>query len=136
MLYQKSFVKLNTKQTIAMARMNPRGVLSGEVRHYRDNAGLECDAEVHLEDGQYNGLGKQYGQDGQIIYEGKFLCGKPEEEFKKSPGYSDYLKKEEERKAQEAAKALEAKKKADDEKNGKIGCAIIIIIVIILANIL
>lgn len=30
MLYQKSFVKLNTKQTIAMARMNPKGVLSGE----------------------------------------------------------------------------------------------------------
>lgn len=30
MLYQKSFVKLNTKQTIAMARMNPRGVLTGE----------------------------------------------------------------------------------------------------------
>lgn len=30
MLYQKSFVKLNTKQTIAMARMNPRGILSGE----------------------------------------------------------------------------------------------------------
>lgn len=30
MLYQKSFVKLNTKQSITMARMNPRGVLSGE----------------------------------------------------------------------------------------------------------
>ena len=30
MLYQKSFVKLNTKQSIAMARMNPRGVLNGE----------------------------------------------------------------------------------------------------------
>ena len=34
------------------------------------------------------------------------------------------------------AKALKAKKKVEDEKNGKIGCAIIIIIVIILANIL
>ena len=30
MLYQKSFVKLNTKQAIAMARMDPKGVLSGE----------------------------------------------------------------------------------------------------------
>lgn len=30
MLYQKSFVKLNTKQAIAMARVNPKGVLSGE----------------------------------------------------------------------------------------------------------
>lgn len=30
MLYQKSFVKLNTKQAIAMARMNPKAVLKGE----------------------------------------------------------------------------------------------------------
>ncbi len=30
MLYQKSFVKLNTKQAIAMARMNPKSVLNGE----------------------------------------------------------------------------------------------------------
>lgn len=30
MLYRKSFVKLNTKQSITMARMNPKGVLSGE----------------------------------------------------------------------------------------------------------
>lgn len=30
MLYQKSFIKLNTLQTINMARMNPKGVLSGE----------------------------------------------------------------------------------------------------------
>lgn len=30
MLYQKSFVKLNTKQTIAMARINPKAVLVGE----------------------------------------------------------------------------------------------------------
>lgn len=92
--------------------------------------------EGGFKDGKYNGLGKQYGEDGQIIYEGKFLCGKPEEEFKKSPEYSAYLKEEEKRKAEKAAEALKAKKKAEDEKNGKIGCAIIIIIVIILANIL
>lgn len=30
MLYQKSFVKLNTKQSISMARMDPRGALKGE----------------------------------------------------------------------------------------------------------
>lgn len=30
MLYQKSFVKLNTKQTITMARMNPKWALEGE----------------------------------------------------------------------------------------------------------
>ncbi len=30
MLYQKSFVKLNTLQAIKMARMNPKGVLQGE----------------------------------------------------------------------------------------------------------
>lgn len=30
MLYQKSFVKLNTKQSISMARMDPRGVLRGD----------------------------------------------------------------------------------------------------------
>lgn len=80
--------------------------------------------------------GKQYGEDGQITYEGKFLCGKPEEEFKRSPEYSAYLKKEEERKAKKAAEALKAKKKAKDEKkNSKIGGIIIIIIVIILASI-
>lgn len=80
-----------------------------------------------------SGYGKQYGEDGQITYEGKFLCGKPEEEFKRSPEYSAYLKKEEERKAKKAAETLKAKKKAKDEKNSKIGCIIIIIIVIILA---
>ncbi len=30
MLYQKIFVKLNTKQAIAIARMNQRAVLNGE----------------------------------------------------------------------------------------------------------
>lgn len=63
-----------------------------------------------------SGYGKQYGEDGQITYEGKFLCGKPEEEFKRSPEYYAYLKKEEERKAKKAAEALKAKKKAKDEK--------------------
>ena len=30
MLYQNSYIKLNTKQSIAMARLNPKGVLIGE----------------------------------------------------------------------------------------------------------
>ena len=29
------------------------GTLGGEVLHYRDNAGLECDAVVHLDDGRW-----------------------------------------------------------------------------------
>ena len=33
------------------------GTLGGEVLHYRDNAGLECDAVVHLDDGRW-GLSK------------------------------------------------------------------------------
>ena len=51
---------------MAMARMNPRGVLSGEVRHYRDNAGLECDAEVHLEDGRWGAIEIKLGGDDPI----------------------------------------------------------------------
>lgn len=31
-------------------------VLGGEVRHYRDNAGLECDAVVHLPDGSWGAI--------------------------------------------------------------------------------
>lgn len=30
--------------------------LGGTVKHYRDNAGLECDAVVHLEDGRWGGI--------------------------------------------------------------------------------
>ena len=29
------------------------GTLGGDVLHYRDNAGLECDAVVHLDDGTF-----------------------------------------------------------------------------------
>ena len=47
MLYQKSFVKLNTKQAIAMAQMNPKAVLneSKADRRMAEGAG-------HLESGQ------------------------------------------------------------------------------------
>lgn len=39
------------------------GTLGGEVRHYRDNAGLECDAVVHLEDGRWGAIEIKLGGD-------------------------------------------------------------------------
>ena len=41
----------------------------GEVRHYRDNAGLECDAVVHLEDGRWGAIEIKLGGD-KLIAEG------------------------------------------------------------------
>ena len=43
--------------------------LSGTVKHYRDNAGLECDAVVHLEDGRWGGIEIKLGGD-DLINEG------------------------------------------------------------------
>ena len=40
--------------------------LGGEVKHYRDNAGLECDAVVHLEDGSWGGIEIKLGGDDLI----------------------------------------------------------------------
>ena len=40
--------------------------LGGEVKHYRDNAGLECDAVVHLEDGRWGGIEIKLGGDDLI----------------------------------------------------------------------
>jgi len=40
--------------------------LGGTVKHYRDNAGLECDAVVHLEDGRWGGVEIQLGGDDLI----------------------------------------------------------------------
>lgn len=40
--------------------------LGGEVRHYRDNAGLECDAVIHLEDGQWGAVEIKLGGDDLI----------------------------------------------------------------------
>lgn len=39
------------------------GTLGGKVRHYRDNAGLECDAVVHLEDGRWGAIEIKLGGD-------------------------------------------------------------------------
>ena len=40
--------------------------MSGVVKHYRDNAGLECDAVVHLEDGRWGGIEIKLGGDDLI----------------------------------------------------------------------
>ena len=40
--------------------------LGGTVKHYRDNAGLECDAVVHLEDGKWGGVEIKLGGDDLI----------------------------------------------------------------------
>lgn len=37
--------------------------MGGEVRHYRDNAGLECDAVIHLENGQWGAVEIKLGGD-------------------------------------------------------------------------
>lgn len=42
------------------------GTLGGEVLHYRDNAGLECDALVHLEDGRWGAIEIKLGGDDLI----------------------------------------------------------------------
>ena len=42
------------------------GGLGGVVKHYRDNAGLECDAVVHLEDGRWGGIEIKLGGDDLI----------------------------------------------------------------------
>ena len=44
-------------------------VNGGEVRHYRDNTGLECDAVVHLEDGRWGAVEIKLGGE-KLIEEG------------------------------------------------------------------
>ena len=39
---------------------------NGEVLHYRDNAGLECDAVIHLEDGRWGAIEIKLGGDDLI----------------------------------------------------------------------
>ena len=42
------------------------GTFGGEVLHYRDNAGLECDAVIHLEDGRWGAVEIKLGGDDLI----------------------------------------------------------------------
>ena len=65
--------------------------LGGEVRHYRDNAGLECDAVIHLEDGRWGAVEIKLGGD-KLIEEGakslRTLKAKIEEKSdEKSPSF-------------------------------------------------
>lgn len=50
MLYQKSFVKLNTKQAITMARLNPKAVLQGEPPRLIDEWQKAPDIWNHIKD--------------------------------------------------------------------------------------
>lgn len=66
-------------------------VLGGEVRHYRDNAGLECDAVIHLENGSWGAVEIKLGGD-DLIETGasslKLLKAKIEEKSnEKSPSF-------------------------------------------------
>ena len=45
------------------------GTAQGEVRHYRDNTGLECDAVIHLDDGRWAAVEIKLGGD-KLIEEG------------------------------------------------------------------
>ncbi len=58
------------------------GTLGGEVLHYRDNAGLECDAIIHLDDGRWGAIEIKLGGD-ELIEAGanslKLLKAKIEE---------------------------------------------------------
>ena len=44
-------------------------VLGGEVRHYRDNTGLECDSIIHLDDGRWGAVEIKLGGD-ELIEDG------------------------------------------------------------------
>ena len=66
-------------------------MLGGEVRHYRDNAGLECDAVIHLENGSWGAVEIKLGGD-DLIESGasslKLLKAKIEEKSnEKSPSF-------------------------------------------------
>ena len=67
------------------------GTFGGEVLHYRDNAGLECDAVIHLEDGSWGAVEIKLGGD-DLIEAGanslKLLKSKIEEKSdEKSPSF-------------------------------------------------
>lgn len=49
--------------------------LGGEVRHYRDNAGLECDAIIHLKDGRWGAVEIKLGGD-ELVEAGAYSLKK------------------------------------------------------------
>lgn len=68
--------------------------MNGEVRHYRDNNGLECDAVVHLENGDYALIEIKLGGQ-KLIEEGirnlKNLKAKLENDHKHLPNFMAIL---------------------------------------------
>jgi len=70
------------------------GCMGGEVRHYRDGNGLECDAVIHLENGQYGLVEIKLGGE-SLIEEGirklKALSAKIAEAGKRPPAFKMVL---------------------------------------------
>lgn len=76
MRFQKSFQKLNTTKAIELAKLDTKHILEGEkprlinewqtVPDNRDNAGLECDAIIHLQNGKWCAIKIKLGGDTQI----------------------------------------------------------------------
>ena len=68
--------------------------IKGEVRHYRDSNGLECDAVIHLKDGRYGLIEVKLGGE-NLIKEGvstlKSLSRKIEKSNKKKPSFKMIL---------------------------------------------
>ena len=59
-------------------------VLDGDIRHYRDNAGLECDAIIHLNDGKWGAIEIKLGGNELIDYGAKRLNTLKNKLFEKS----------------------------------------------------
>ena len=64
-------------------------VLGGEIRHYRDNTGLECDSVIHLEDGQWGAVEIKLGGE-DLIEEGANSLIRLEEKIEKKRIHSGY----------------------------------------------
>ena len=59
-------------------------VLDGDIRHYRDNAGLECDAIIHLNNGKWGAIEIKLGGNELIDYGAKRLNTLKNKLFEKS----------------------------------------------------
>lgn len=59
-------------------------VLDGDIRHYRDNAGLECDAIIHLNNGKWGAIEIKLGGNDLIDYGAKRLNTLKNKLFEKS----------------------------------------------------
>ncbi len=69
-------------------------VMNGEVYHYRDKSGLECDAVVHLRDGRYGLVEIKLGGENAIEYGAstlKNLCAKIDTDKMSAPAFAMIL---------------------------------------------